>query len=127
MPAIQTRKADTEIELRDGQSFGIAGLLDRRTTLQRSKIPGIGDIPILGELFELRNNDITNTELLVLVTPVIVDPVGGEAVAPVPQVTLPVKTMDVPAYDKDLPNKATPTDPGNPDVMANPANPEAGK
>ena len=76
MPAIQTRKADTEIELRDGQSFGIAGLLDRRTTLQLSKIPGIGDIPILGELFKSKNNDITNTELLVLVTPVIVDPVG---------------------------------------------------
>ena len=72
MPAIQTRKADTEIELRDGQSFGIAGLLDRRTTLQLSKIPGIGDIPILGELFKSKNTDITNTELLVLVTPVIV-------------------------------------------------------
>ena len=127
MPAIQTRKADTEIELRDGQSFGIAGLLDRRTTLQLSKIPGIGDIPILGELFKSRNTDITNTELLVLVTPVIVDPVGGETVAPVPQETLPVKNMDVPAFDKDLPYKATPTDPGNPAVMASPANPEAGK
>jgi len=121
MPAIQTRKADTEIELRDGQSFGIAGLLDRRTTLNLSKIPGIGDIPILGELFKSRNTDITNTELLVLVTPVIVDPVGGQTVAPEPQVTLPVKNLDVPAYDKDLPYKATPTDPGNP------ANPEAGK
>jgi pilus assembly protein CpaC len=124
MPAIQTRKADTEIELKDGQSFGIAGLLDRRTTLNLSKIPGIGDIPILGELFKSRNTDITNTELLVLVTPVIVDPVGGQTVTPEPQVAFPVRNMDVPAYDKDLPYKATPTDPGNP---ANSPNPEAGK
>ena len=77
MPAIQTRRAETEIELKDGQSFGIAGLLDQRTTVQLSKVPGIGDIPILGELFKSRNVNRTNSELIVLVTPTIVDPVSG--------------------------------------------------
>ncbi len=77
MPAIQVRRAETEIELKDGQSFGIAGLLDERTTVQLSKVPGIGDIPILGELFKSRSVNKTNTELIVLVTPTIVDPVNG--------------------------------------------------
>ena len=77
MPAIQTRRAETEIELKDGQSFGIAGLLDQRTTVQLSKVPGIGDIPILGELFKSRNINKTDSELIVLVTPTIVDPVSG--------------------------------------------------
>jgi pilus assembly protein CpaC len=108
MPAIQTRRAETEIELRDGQSFGIAGLLDRRTTIQMSKIPGIGDIPILGELFRSKNVNLSNTELLVLVTPVIVDPVGGQMVAPEPQVTMPTKNLDLEDFQKDLPDAAHP-------------------
>ena len=79
MPAIQTRRAETEIELKNGQTFGIAGLLDERTIVQLSKIPWIGDVPILGELFKSRNVNRTNTELLVLVTPTIVDPVYGNS------------------------------------------------
>ena len=75
MPAIQTRRAETEIELKNGQTFGIAGLLDERTVVQLSKIPWIGDVPILGELFKSRNVNRTNSELLVLVTPSIVDPI----------------------------------------------------
>jgi pilus assembly protein CpaC len=75
VPAISTRRAETEIELKDGQSFGIAGLLDNRTTVQLSKVPGIGDIPILGELFRSRSINRSNAELMVLVTPHIIDPV----------------------------------------------------
>ena len=108
MPAIQTRRAETEIELRDGQSFGIAGLLDRRTTIEMSKIPGIGDIPILGELFKSKSVNLSNTELLVLVTPVIVDPVGGQTVAPEPQVTMPTKNLDLEDFQKGLPDAANP-------------------
>ena len=107
LPAIQTRKAETEIELRDGQSFGIAGLLDQRTIVQLSKVPGIGDIPILGELFKSRSTNLTNTELLVLVTPTIVDPVGSQTV-PVPQeVTFPAKPLPVSEFDKTVPDRAT--------------------
>ena len=77
LPAISTRKAETEIELRDGQSFGISGLLDHRTTEQLSKIPGIGDIPILGQLFRSRNLNHSVMELIVIATPTIVDPLNG--------------------------------------------------
>jgi pilus assembly protein CpaC len=108
MPAIQTRRAETEIELRDGQSFGIAGLLDRRTTIEMSKIPGIGDIPILGELFKSKNVNLSNTELIVLVTPVIVDPVGGQTVTPEPQVTMPAKGLDLHDFQKGLPDAVNP-------------------
>ena len=69
VPALSTRRAETDIELRDGQSFGIAGLLDNRAQVQFSKVPGIGDIPILGNLFRSRSVSRSNGELLVLVTP----------------------------------------------------------
>jgi pilus assembly protein CpaC len=82
LPAISTRKAETEIELRDGQSFGISGLLDHRTTEQLSKIPGIGDIPILGQLFRSRNLNHSVMELIVIATPTIVDPLNGPMKAP---------------------------------------------
>ena len=76
VPAISTRRAETSVELKDGQSFGIAGLLDSNTTIQLSKIPGIGDIPILGQLFHSHSKNLTSSELLVVVTPTIVDPLG---------------------------------------------------
>ncbi|HLI62561.1 MAG TPA: pilus assembly protein N-terminal domain-containing protein [Terriglobales bacterium] len=104
LPAISTRRAQTEIELKDGQSFGIAGLLDHRTTVQLSKIPGIGDIPILGELFKSRNATLSNTELIVFVTPEIVDPVGGQVPATEPTVTMPMQSgVDNNSFDKNLP------------------------
>jgi pilus assembly protein CpaC len=103
LPAIQTRRAETEIELKDGQSFGIAGLLDQRTTVQLSKVPGIGDIPILGELFKSRNVNRSNSELIVLVTPTIVDPVSGPVPEPEPQVSMPVKNLNTDSFDKGLP------------------------
>ncbi len=103
MPAIQTRRAETEIELKDGQSFGIAGLLDQRTTVQLSKVPGIGDIPILGELFKSRNVNRTNSELIVLVTPTIVDPVAGPVPEPTPQVNMPIRNLTPDSFDKGLP------------------------
>jgi pilus assembly protein CpaC len=102
IPAISTRRAETEIELKDGQVFGIAGLLDKRATTQLSKIPGIGDIPILGELFKSRSVNKNNTELLVFVTPHIVDPVHLDA--PTPQTpTMPVPFLDVPKFDAQAP------------------------
>jgi pilus assembly protein CpaC len=68
VPALSTRKAETEFELQDGQSFVIAGLLDNRVTSITSKIPGIGDIPILGDLFRSKNLQKSNSELMVLCT-----------------------------------------------------------
>jgi pilus assembly protein CpaC len=109
VPAISTRRAETEIELKDGQSFGMAGLLDRRTTLNFSKIPGIGDIPILGNLFRSKNLNKSNTDLLVVVTPTIVDPVTEQVAAPVTPAG-PLHQLSPKAFDKTV---APPTTRGN--------------
>jgi pilus assembly protein CpaC len=68
VPALSTRRAETEFELQDGQSFVIAGLIDNRVTDLYDKIPGLGDIPILGRLFQSRNLQKSKTELMVLCT-----------------------------------------------------------
>ncbi len=68
VPAISTRKADTEFELQDGQSFVIAGLMDNRVTNLYNRIPGLGDIPILGNFFRSKNALKSNSELMVLCT-----------------------------------------------------------
>jgi len=107
VPALSTRRAETEIELKNGQSFGIAGLLDNRAQVQMSKIPGIGDIPILGNLFRSRDVSRSNTELVVLVTPHIVDPVNIKTPPP-PTPNNPVKFLDNGGFDKNLPSKAEP-------------------
>jgi pilus assembly protein CpaC len=104
VPAISTRRAETEIELKEGQSFGIAGLIDNRAQVQFSKIPGIGDIPVLGHLFRSQSVNRSHTELLVLVTPRIVDPVRMSAPPPLPPAN-PVKFLHVPSFDKNLPAK----------------------
>jgi len=113
VPAISTRRAETVVDLRNGQSFGIAGLLDRRTTLQLSKVPGIGDIPILGQLFRSKNFSRTNTELLVMVTPTIVDPLSDQLAPPVTP-AMPVRNLESKEFDPTLNKKlgptATPTD-----------------
>lgn len=102
IPAISTRRAETEIELKDGQGFGIAGLLDHRATTQLSKVPGIGDIPILGQLFRSKNINKNNTELLVMVTAHIVDPVHQETTPPaLPQPAVPF--LDQPKFDRESP------------------------
>jgi pilus assembly protein CpaC len=68
IPALSTRKAETEFELRDGQSFVIAGLIDNRVTDTWNKVPGLGDIPILGAFFRSKNISKSNSELMVLCT-----------------------------------------------------------
>ncbi len=68
IPALSTRRADTEFELQDGQSFVIAGLMDNRVTNITNKIPGLGDIPILGNFFRSKSAQKSNSELMVLCT-----------------------------------------------------------
>jgi pilus assembly protein CpaC len=104
LPAIATRHAETVVELRNNQSFGIAGLLDQRTTTQYSKIPWIGDVPILGELFRSKSISRTNSELVVIVTPVIVDPAATTAAAPeTPK--MPQELLDPKKYDQKIPRE----------------------
>jgi pilus assembly protein CpaC len=116
IPALSTRRAETEVELKDGQSFGIAGLLDNRAQVQMSKIPGIGDIPILGSLlFKTHSVTRSNSELIVFVTPHLIDPVKGNTPAQLPPAN-PIRFMDNSSFDKDMPAKA------NPGVQNTPSN-----
>ena len=73
IPALSVRKVQTEIELQNGQTFAIAGLLDNRTIQTLSKVPGLGDIPFFGKLFHSKSVEHDNSELLVMVTPELVD------------------------------------------------------
>ena len=89
VPALSSRRAATEIQLRDGQTFAIAGLIDNRITEAGSKISGLGDIPIIGKFFRSRNRQKNRTELLAMVTPRILRPLGATEQPPAPP-TLPV-------------------------------------
>jgi pilus assembly protein CpaC len=91
VPAITTRQMNTEVELNDGQTYVIGGLIDNRETETFEKIPFIGDVPILGKLFQTRAKNRTNTELMVLVTAEIVAPL--EAGDKAPEVKFPVKFL----------------------------------
>ena len=72
VPAISTRRTETEVELQDGQTFAIAGLMNNTLNESLQKIPGIGDIPILGLLFRSRAHQKNQTELVVMITPTII-------------------------------------------------------
>lgn len=84
IPAISTRRADTEVMLRDGESFAIAGLIDNRVVQQLNKIRGIGDVPVLGKLFQSRSTQKSTDELLVVVTPRFVKPLAADEHAKLP-------------------------------------------
>jgi pilus assembly protein CpaC len=90
-PAITVRRVKTEVELNEGQSFAIGGLLDNRETQTFTKVPFIGSIPVLGKLFQSIQKNHTNTELIVIVTPEIVAPIPvGQ---PLPQLNFPEKFL----------------------------------
>lgn len=74
IPALSTRKMETNIELGEGQSFVIGGLIDNRVTETINRIPGLASIPILGNIFKSHNSSKSDTELIVVVTPEITMP-----------------------------------------------------
>ncbi len=102
IPSLSTRKAETEVELKDGQTFGISGILDRRTTDSLNKMPGIGDVPILGQLFRSKSLDHSVMELVVVVTPTIVDPLTT-APSPPANPKWPVPPGQLGDFDHGLP------------------------
>jgi pilus assembly protein CpaC len=111
IPAISTRRAETQVELRDGQSFAISGLLDHRTTDIFSKMPGIGDVPVLGQLFRSKNVSRSIVELLVLVTPTLVDPLTNSVTPAVPAFPVPIpqpSEFDKPTGKQKAPKQAQP-------------------
>ncbi len=100
IPAISTRKADTEFELQDGQSFVIAGLMDNRVTNVGNRVPGLGNIPILGNFFKSKSAQKSNAELMVLCTARRVSP---NAQAP-PGPANPVPYLDKDKFDGKKPD-----------------------
>jgi pilus assembly protein CpaC len=120
VPAISTRRTQTEVELQDGQTFAIAGLMNNTITSQMSKIPGIGDIPILGYLFRSKAAQKNQTELVVMITPTILRR-GSTGVSPkLPDIIEPF----MPPATKTMPSPA-PWNPGAPSAQAQAAQPQA--
>ena len=89
VPGITSRRVNTEVELADGESFMIGGLLDKSTSDTFNKIPFIGDIPIIGKLFQSEQRTKNDTELIVIVTPEIVSPLAANATLPTPNYPVP--------------------------------------
>ncbi len=104
IPALSTRRVESEMDLSDGQSFAIAGLVDNRVTEELSKIPGIGDIPILGKLFRSRSLNKSRNELLIVVTPRVVQPVAADKAPHGPEFPAPFLEPAAPAQ----PNPSAP-------------------
>jgi pilus assembly protein CpaC len=84
IPALTVRRVDTTVELGSGQSFAIAGLLQESTTLTGNGVPFLGDVPILGALFRSDSFQRNQTELVILVTPYIVQPASGPSAISLP-------------------------------------------
>jgi len=99
VPALSTRRAETEFELQDGQSFAIAGLMDNRVTSIASKVPGLGDLPIIGNLFKSKNLQKSKTELVVLCTVRRISPTTRPPALP----TNPMPFLDKDKFDRIKP------------------------
>ena len=82
IPALRSRKTETTVELGDGETFIISGLLSQETTKNLGKTPGVADVPVLGDLFKSDRFQKIETELLILVTPALVEPTGDVRTKP---------------------------------------------
>lgn len=100
IPALSTRRAETDVELAQGQSFVVAGLISNQESDTFSKIPVLGSLPIIGYLFKTRDEKKNRTDLVVLVTPEITEPLGPND--PKPNVYMP-RDFLVRLDPKDLP------------------------
>ena len=84
IPAIRTRKAETTVELHDGETFVIGGLLTTMETELVSKVPILGSIPLVGALFRNTSSQMSETELMILVSPQIVEPLQPNDIPALP-------------------------------------------
>ncbi|AJK46145.1 type II and III secretion system protein family protein [Burkholderia plantarii] len=82
VPALTTRRADTTVELGDGESYVIGGLVDRETTSNLSKVPFLGDLPIIGAFFKSLSYQQNDKELVIIVTPHLVSPIAAGTTLP---------------------------------------------
>jgi pilus assembly protein CpaC len=84
IPSLITRRADTDVELRDGQSFAIAGLLNNLSQDDTANVPFLSSIPVIGAMFKSKAERAERTELMVLITPRLVRPLNPDEVPPLP-------------------------------------------
>jgi pilus assembly protein CpaC len=96
IPALTERYAETDVELRDGQSFAIAGLLNTIVQDQKDSIPFLSRIPIIGNLFKSKSNTSNRTELMVLITPRLVRALNPDEVPPLPTSIKDIKDIKAP-------------------------------
>ena len=94
IPALTTRRAETDVELRDRQSFAIGGLLNNLSQTDRAAIPLLGDLPVIGYLFKSKAERKERTELVVIITPRLVQPLNAGEVPPLP--TMPQQFLSPP-------------------------------
>ncbi len=87
IPAISTRRTESDVELGEGQSFAVSGLLDNRETESFSKLPFLSDLPVLGSLFKSKAKKTNRTDLLLIVTPEVTLPLGPND--PRPEIAFP--------------------------------------
>jgi pilus assembly protein CpaC len=106
VPALSTRRAETEVEIQDGQSFVVSGLLDHRTTEIMSKVPGIANVPILGQLFRSKNFNHSVVELVIIATATVVDPLSAKPDTAVNQPNFVVPNLDRETFDRSLQEKS---------------------
>jgi pilus assembly protein CpaC len=110
IPALSTRRSDTEVEIKDGESFIVSGLLDHRTTEIMSRMPGIASIPVLGQFFRSKNFNRSVVELVIIVTASVIDPLSHD---PVPLSGLPkqvVSDLDAAAFDASTQGQPQPVE-----------------
>jgi pilus assembly protein CpaC len=99
IPALTTRRAETDVELRDGQSFAIGGLLNNISSTDRAAIPVLGDLPIIGYLFKSKAERKERTELVVIITPHLIQPLNAGQSLPMP--VMPQQFLPPPGTTKD--------------------------
>lgn len=107
IPALSTRKAETDVELAEGQSFVVAGLIDSRETDSYSKMPGLANIPILGAIFKSKDEKHQRTELVMIVTPEIAVPLNPGDPKPIPYMPKDFLVPLLPPNEKDKNSQTT--------------------
>jgi pilus assembly protein CpaC len=113
VPALTTRRTETEVELQDGQTFAIAGLMNNTVNNTMQKIPGIGDVPILGNLFKSRAYQKDQTELVVMITPQIIRRGSTGVSESLPSLIEPYMTPPTKTYAPPAPYTGSPRYPVN--------------
>jgi pilus assembly protein CpaC len=117
IPAISSRVTETEVVLKDGESFAIAGLIDNRVTKVMSKVKGLGDIPIIGSFFRSYSTEKTADELMVVVTARFVKPVAPGQEVKLPQIVTPYLPPAAPDMKGKRKNLSTQSDGKKPQIV----------